>query len=86
MFGSSDEDYSFEGFSDVSTESEDEIATSLSTYVVGDEMITKDSGKRDNVKMFLPKYIILKDVKPGEPEYMRPVSYTHLTLPTNREV
>ena len=29
-----------------------------------------------------------KDLRPGDPDYekLKPVSYTHLTLPTNREV
>merc|ERR1712030_164781 len=35
------------------------------------EMITKNSGKNDYEKMWLPKFIKLKNVKPGEPIFMK---------------
>ena len=35
------------------------------------EMITKNSGKNDYEKMWLPEFIKLKNVKPGEPPFMK---------------
>ena len=35
------------------------------------EMITKNSGNNDSEKLYLPKFIKLTNLKPGEPEYMK---------------
>ena len=56
----------------------------------GGELLNKDEGHGmkpfDLPSLFLPKKLSEKHFKAACTHTMHPVSYTHLTLPTNREV
>ena len=43
--------------------------------------------KKDIIHMTLKDGVVVIETKPDvAPKHVKPVSYTHLTLPTNREV
>ena len=72
LFGDSDEDDEvFEGFSDVDSEDSEEDEIDMKSYIVGDELVTKETKKKSNEKVALPKFIQLTNLKPGEPAFMR---------------
>ena len=59
-------------------------------YIMGKGMETIQHHAADFIRMRLAPAIIPNDGKQtpmrGHPVFIAPVSYTHLTLPTNREV
>ena len=72
LFGDSDSDEEeFHGFSDALTEHSEDDDIDMHSYIVGDEMITKHTKKRAHEMIYLPKFIALTNLRPGEAGFMR---------------